>query len=72
MRYTVLLALALFAYHQANAEPIANENNLLGLPPVPIPINNPQTSAKIVLGDQLFHDKRFSVDGTVSCQQFSL
>ena len=43
------------------------ENDLLGLPPVPIPINNPQTSAKIELGDKLFHDKRFSVDGTVSC-----
>ena len=45
----------------------ANENNMLGLPPVPIPANNPQTPAKIELGDKLFHDKRFSVDGTVSC-----
>jgi len=43
------------------------ENNLLGLPSVPIPANNPQTPAKIELGDKLFHDKRFSVDGTVSC-----
>jgi cytochrome c peroxidase len=34
---------------------------------VPIPANNPQTPAKIELGDKLFHDKRFSVDGTVSC-----
>ncbi len=45
----------------------SDENNLLGLPPVPIPANNPQTPAKIELGDKLFHDKRFSVDGTVSC-----
>lgn len=45
----------------------SGENNLLGLPPVPIPANNPQTPAKIELGDKLFHDKRFSVDGTVSC-----
>jgi cytochrome c peroxidase len=45
----------------------SGENNLLGLPPVPIPANNQQTSAKIKLGDKLFHDKRFSVDGTVSC-----
>jgi cytochrome c peroxidase len=45
----------------------SGENNLLGLPAVPIPANNPQTSAKIKLGDKLFHDKRFSVDGTVSC-----
>ncbi|MDO9167733.1 MAG: cytochrome-c peroxidase [Methylobacter sp.] len=27
----------------------------------------PQTPAKIALGDKLFHDKRFSIDGTVSC-----
>lgn len=45
----------------------SGENNMLGLPTVPIPVNNPQTSAKIELGDKLFHDKRFSVDGTVSC-----
>lgn len=41
--------------------------NLLGLPPLPIPADNPQTPAKIALGDKLFHDKRFSIDGTVSC-----
>jgi cytochrome c peroxidase len=46
-----------------------DKNNLLGLPPVPIPANNPQTTAKIELGDKLFHDKRFSVDGTVSCSK---
>ena len=39
----------------------------LGLPPVPIPENNPQTPAKIELGDKLFHDKRFSSTGEVSC-----
>lgn len=44
-----------------------SRNNLLGLPPVPIPANNSQTAAKIALGDQLFHDRRFSIDGTVSC-----
>jgi cytochrome c peroxidase len=42
-------------------------NNILGLPAVPIPAANPQTPAKIELGDKLFHDQRFSVDGTVSC-----
>ena len=45
----------------------SGENTLLGLPLVPIPSHNPQTPAKIELGDKLFHDKRFSVDGTVSC-----
>lgn len=39
----------------------------LGLPPVPIPRDNPQTPAKIALGDKLFHDARLSADGKVSC-----
>lgn len=39
----------------------------LGLPPVPVPADNPQTPAKIALGDKLFHDKRFSTTGEVSC-----
>lgn len=45
----------------------ASIDNLLGLPEVPIPSDNPQSPAKIALGDKLFHDKRFSIDGTVSC-----
>jgi cytochrome c peroxidase len=39
----------------------------LGLPPVPIPADNPQTADKIELGNKLFHDSRFSGDGTISC-----
>jgi cytochrome c peroxidase len=39
----------------------------LGLPPVPIPANNPQTAEKISLGDKLFNDERFSATGDVSC-----
>jgi cytochrome c peroxidase len=39
----------------------------LGLPPVPIPSDNPQSPEKIALGKRLFEDKRFSGDGTVSC-----
>jgi len=39
----------------------------LGLPPVPIPADNPQSPAKIALGDKLFHDRRISADGKVSC-----
>lgn len=39
----------------------------LGLPPVPIPRDNPQTPAKIALGDKLFNDQRFSTTGQVSC-----
>ncbi len=39
----------------------------VGLPPVPVPADNPQTPAKIALGDKLFHDIRFSSTGEVSC-----
>ncbi len=39
----------------------------LGLPPIPIPSDNPQSPEKIALGKRLFEDKRFSGDGTVSC-----
>jgi len=39
----------------------------LGLPPVPIPENNPQTPEKIALGELLFNDERFSATGDVSC-----
>jgi cytochrome c peroxidase len=46
---------------------LVNESPLLGLPAVPVPADNPQTPAKIALGKKLFHDQRFSIDGTVSC-----
>jgi cytochrome c peroxidase len=40
----------------------------LGLPPVPVPENNPQTPEKIALGEKLFKDLRFSSTGDVSCE----
>ncbi len=39
----------------------------LGLPPVPIPGDNPQSPEKVALGHALFDDKRLSADGKVSC-----
>ncbi|WP_374090177.1 cytochrome-c peroxidase [Methylomicrobium lacus] len=63
---TALLAQAQTAPGAAEVSPAA-ANPLRGLPPVPIPADNPQTPAKIALGDKLFHDARFSIDGTVSC-----
>ncbi len=39
----------------------------LGLPPVPVPADNPMTAEKIALGSALFNDKRFSATGEVSC-----
>ena len=39
----------------------------LGLPPVPVPPDNPPTAETIALGRRLFYDPRLSVDNTVSC-----
>ncbi len=39
----------------------------LGLPPVPVPADNPQSADKVALGKRLFEDKRFSATGTVAC-----
>jgi cytochrome c peroxidase len=39
----------------------------LGLPPLTVPNDNPQSTEKIELGRLLFNDSRFSADGTVSC-----
>ena len=39
----------------------------LGLPPVPIPADNPPTQESIALGRKLFFDARLSADDTVSC-----
>lgn len=39
----------------------------LGLPPVPHPVDNPPTEAKIELGRKLFFDRRLSINRTMSC-----
>jgi cytochrome c peroxidase len=44
-----------------------NASEILGLPPVPVPDANPQSTGKVELGRLLFNDKRFSADGTISC-----
>jgi cytochrome c peroxidase len=59
--YTAFGVLALLAGALASATPP------LGLPPTPIPADNPQTPEKVALGDKLFHDKRFSATGEVGC-----
>ncbi len=61
MRFLLKLLLGLVFSVCALADPY------LGLPPLPIPADNPQTSEKIALGRLLFNDNRFSSDGTVSC-----
>jgi cytochrome c peroxidase len=39
----------------------------LGLPPVPVPENNPETVEAIALGRKLFYEKRLSSDSSLSC-----
>ncbi|MBM3811481.1 MAG: c-type cytochrome [Acidimicrobiia bacterium] len=39
----------------------------LGLPPVPVPADNPPTAETIALGRRLYYDKGLSVDGTIAC-----
>ncbi len=39
----------------------------LGLPPVPIPADNPPTEGTIALGRRLYYDPLLSVDSTISC-----
>jgi len=38
-----------------------------GLPPVPVPADNPMSEAKVMLGEALFNDTRLSTTGEVSC-----
>ncbi len=44
----------------------------LGLPPVPIPPNNPPTKETISLGRRLFYDPRLSKDNTLACSSCHL
>jgi cytochrome c peroxidase len=62
-----LLAAAILCIAVAQAGKPAGELPPLGLPPIPYPEDNPQTAAKIALGDKLFNDKRFSTTGEVAC-----
>jgi cytochrome c peroxidase len=39
----------------------------LGLPAVPVPVDNPITKEKIALGRKLFFDRRLSINDTFSC-----
>jgi len=39
----------------------------LGLPPIPVPADNPITEPKIALGRKLFFDRRLSINNTFSC-----
>lgn len=54
----------------ASALPIGKEIQIrapLGLPPVPIPADNPPTAETVALGRRLYYDPILSVDDTISC-----
>ena len=56
--------------HAVSARPLGAEVHIqvpLGLPPLPVPKNDPPTAETIALGRKLFYDKRVSVDSTLSC-----
>ncbi|MFH1279194.1 MAG: cytochrome c peroxidase [Candidatus Eisenbacteria bacterium] len=62
-----VLAAGLLVMLAAGVVAAGGENPLLGLPPAPIPEDNPMTPEKIELGEILFNDERFSTTGEVSC-----
>lgn len=74
-----LLLLAAFAYLPVKAQfapshsaimPVGKPVEIkapLGLPPVPIPPDNPLTEETIALGRRLYYDPQLSADGTISC-----
>lgn len=69
----IFAPLFLIGQEQAN-KPITMVNvQILGpqkignLPPVVVPVSNPQTTLKIMLGKQLYFDTRLSKDNTISC-----
>jgi len=68
-RIAVLLAAGMLLAVGAVAGETSEAAPPLGLPPVPVPEDNPQTAEKIALGDKLFHDKRFSSTGEVACAE---
>lgn len=47
-------------------EPVALKTPV-GLPPVPVPADNPPTAGTIALGKALFFSKRLSKDGSLAC-----
>lgn len=38
-----------------------------GLPPIPVPPDNPPTAGTVALGRRLFYEKRLSADDSVAC-----
>lgn len=65
------IALILIAAFQPDAKFVLSDflsdASRLGLPPLVVPADNPITRDKVLLGEKLFRDERFSSTGKVSC-----
>jgi cytochrome c peroxidase len=66
-RFLLLIAAVFLCAASARAAETPVAAVPLGLPPLPVPADNPQTPEKIALGEKLFNDTRFSSTGTVNC-----
>lgn len=66
-----LLAVLFMAAAQPEARFVLSDflsdQSLLGLPPLVVPADNPITRDKVILGEKLFRDERFSSTGKVAC-----
>ena len=67
MRVGRVLTIVMIGAGAAMAAGATEASPPLGLPPVPIPPDNPMSPAKIELGERLYNDKRFSSTGEVAC-----
>ncbi len=66
----IISGLFLFSQDQKPLLPIGRPVQIeapLGLPPVPIPADNPPTAETIALGRRLYYDTILSSDSTISC-----
>lgn len=66
-RSILIGASALIAFSYAQAQDEYQIDVPEGLPPVPVPDDNPMTAEKVELGKLLYFDTRLSEDKTVSC-----
>lgn len=64
---TLFLAIFAWATHVAGESTAESTKAPLGLPPVPVPADNPMTPEKIELGKMLYFDARLSKDGKIAC-----
>jgi cytochrome c peroxidase len=70
--FSIVAAVLIYsrAEHVGPVRPIGKPQTIatpLGLPPVPVPADNPFTVETVALGKRLYFDKALSIDNSVSC-----